>query len=101
MLPTAIDIFVAFLIAQLVARWWMKLGSALLAGSIVAITYHLALGLIDYVPPGVMLTRMFGGIVTHAVFTALCVWGFSGLIAPARESDRASSDPSQDHATRR
>lgn len=101
MLPTAVDIFVAFLIAQLLVRWWVKLGAALLAGSVVAVTYHLALGLIDYVPPGVMLSRMFGGIVTHAVFTALCVWGFSGLIAPVRESDHESSDPSQDRAARR
>lgn len=77
MLPTLINIGLAYLIARRFKWWRIWLPLSLGVGTLVSIIFTLGSATLSLVPAGVALGRGVELAITHAVWCALCAWGFA------------------------
>jgi hypothetical protein len=77
MLPTLINIGLAYLIASQF-KWWRNwLPISLGTGALVSTIFTLGFASLSLAPGGVALSRSVELATTHAVWCALCTWGFA------------------------
>jgi hypothetical protein len=80
MLATVLDLVAAYLIARNLRRWRIWLLVSLVVGAAIAVTYSLGLGALEVIAPGQAFVEAIAGAPRHAIFCALCTWGFRSFI---------------------